>query len=126
MRYLIALLLILKITNSYAQEDRADACYVKLTQNHTQNSRVFHLNSAEIDEYDVLNEENATMVVDYLLQKEINCQLSYVIHPSMQLVSCHNLRYSNVCQVTTRLGYFIVQRAAYGSFDHNIIWTRWD
>jgi hypothetical protein len=84
----------------------------------------FHLGSAEVEEYDYLNEEMAIQVVDILLKKEISCSVNELL--SQNPATCHRLRTGTTCEVLTKIGYFLIHRSAYGSFDHNIIWTRWD
>ncbi|MFZ4715337.1 MAG: hypothetical protein ACOYL6_16560 [Bacteriovoracaceae bacterium] len=123
MNYFILLMLLFNFSHSFAQ-DQVSSCYYKISLNHSMNSRVFHLTSSEVQEYEVLNEEMAISTIDLLLKKEINCSVETLLYANP--ITCYKLKTGITCEVLTSIGYFIIHRSAYGSFDHNVIWTRWD
>lgn len=100
-------------------------CYEEITKG-SLSSRVFRLESDEMEEYEVFDEAYAEKAIDLLLKRETSCELKEVKSESMQ-TNCYVFPHSRVtCEVPTTLGYFIIHRSSYGSFDHSIIYTRWD
>jgi hypothetical protein len=100
-------------------------CYQEISLDYSRSSRTFYLAPDEVEEYPALNEEKAMLVVDILLKRETSCELKDVVN-SIEPASCHKFRSGVTCEVLTNLGYFIVHRSAYGTFDHSVIYTRWD
>jgi len=101
-------------------------CYEQITQNGSYSSRVFKLEADEFSEYDKLTPKVAAQLVDTLLRRETSCYFEKV-GGSLKDISCTKMpRSGTTCEVPTSLGYFIVHRNSYGSFDHSIMYTRWD
>lgn len=108
-------------TTALAQHEK---CLDALSRNYTQDMGVFKLSSDDVEEFDKFDEEGAVYVVDRLLKKETPCSISDV-NDYMKVV-CSRLAYSTVCEVTTRVGYFIVHRGDFGHFMYSVTWGRWD
>lgn len=121
MKYIILTGLIALVSfKSFAQKD----CYLEITQDATRSSRIFYLSPNEVNEYDILDNEQAAMVIDILIRRETSC--SYNDIKREDGISCYKLRTGNTCEILTSIGYFILHRSSYGNFDHSIIYTRWD
>lgn len=101
-------------------------CYREITKDGSYSSKTFRLESHEMKEYEALNKKWAKEAVDLVLRRETSCGLANVTKAGM-LTTCYAFPHSDVtCEVPTSIGYFIVHRSSYGSFDHSIIYTRWD
>lgn len=101
-------------------------CYNEITMDGTHSSRVFKLNGDEFEEYDKLTPKMASKIVDVLIQRETSCSYKKV-GGDVTKITCLKFPNSQVtCEVPTSLGYFIVHRNSFGSFDHSIMYARWD
>ncbi|MFZ4713791.1 MAG: hypothetical protein ACOYL6_08780 [Bacteriovoracaceae bacterium] len=89
MKYLILVMFLFNFSHSFAQ-DQVSSCYYKISLNHSMNSRVFHLGSNEVEEYEILNEEMAISTIDKLLKKEINCSVETLLYPNP--TTCYKLK----------------------------------
>lgn len=119
MKNLFLTLFVLIPTFSFAD------CYEEITKG-SYSSRVFRLESHEMEEYEVFDEVAAEKAINLLLKRETSCELKDVRSDFME-TNCNVFPHSGVtCEVPTTLGYFIIHRSSYGSFDHSIIYTRWD
>ncbi len=79
-----------------------------------------------MEEYDELDEGKALEVVALLVKRETKCELKDILTENDKVVCVDLPRSRHTCEVPTSIGYFLVHRSSFGSFDHSIIWTRWD
>lgn len=116
------ILLFSVLSSTFALAD----CYDQITLQGQLSSRVFKLTTDEFPEYDKLNPKMAALVVDTLLRRETSCNMK-TAQMNEAKISCVKMPISGVtCEVPTNIGYFIVHRNSFGSFDHSIMYARWD
>ncbi len=123
LKKIVFLILLIGSFSSWAQTQNHQ-CMSVLSRNFTHNMAVFYLRAKELEEYDILNGDNALIVLDVLLKKE--CSHSVEGLGQALDVECKSFGVNVVCEVRTPIGYFLIHRGSFGHFEHSVVWARWD
>lgn len=116
------IVLILSLMTSFSLF--ASDCYSEISQG--QSSRVFNFKgNMGLPEYLELNAEAISEIMSVFIPMETSCRYEDVKVENG--IICHKFPNSGkTCEVSTTIGYFILHRSSFGSYDYSFIYTRWD